>query len=133
MHIAIYTCGKPEPNMLKILPIIPFSISQKFYPLFLFYSHIITYYSHFVLLAFIVSGINSRETWTLYVLCCSYCVNVSDAYAYTSKIGSESHPYLSFNCLISCVTVCTDVNIKLLGILPIHHAYKHPIILKLCL
>ena len=32
---------KPEPNMLKILPIIPSSTSQKFYPLFLFYSHII--------------------------------------------------------------------------------------------
>ena len=41
---------KPEPNMLKILPIIPSSTSQKFYPLFLFYSHIITYYSHIILL-----------------------------------------------------------------------------------
>ena len=35
--------SKPEPNMLKILPIIPSSTSQKNYPLFLFYSHIITY------------------------------------------------------------------------------------------
>ena len=44
------TRGKPEPNMLKILPIIPSSTSQKFYPLILFYSHIITYYSHIILL-----------------------------------------------------------------------------------
>ena len=42
--------NKPEPNMLKILPIIPSSTSQKMYPLFLFYSHIITYYSHIMLL-----------------------------------------------------------------------------------
>ena len=42
--------SKPEPNMFKILPIIPSSTSQKFYPLFLFYSYIITYYSHIILL-----------------------------------------------------------------------------------
>ena len=35
--------------MLKILLIIPSSISQKIYPLFLFYSHIITYYSYIIL------------------------------------------------------------------------------------
>ena len=36
--------------MLKILPIIPSSTSQKIYQLFLFYSHIIAYYSHIILL-----------------------------------------------------------------------------------
>ena len=39
----------PEPNMLKTLPIIPSSTSQKIHPLFLFYVHIITYYSHIIL------------------------------------------------------------------------------------
>ena len=41
---------KPEPNMLKILSIIPSSASQKNYPLFVFYSRIITFYSHIILL-----------------------------------------------------------------------------------
>ena len=36
--------------MLKILPIIPSNTSQKIYQLFLFYSHIITYYSYIMLL-----------------------------------------------------------------------------------
>ena len=36
--------------MLKNLPIIPSRISQKFYPLFLIYSQIITYYSFIILL-----------------------------------------------------------------------------------
>ena len=36
---------KAEPIMLKNLPIILSRISQNFDPLFLFYSHIITYYS----------------------------------------------------------------------------------------
>ena len=40
---------KPEPNMLKVLAIIPSSTSQKTYPLFLFYSHVITYYSNIIL------------------------------------------------------------------------------------
>ena len=40
---------KPEPNMLKILPIIPSNTSQDVFLLFLFYSHIITYYSHVIL------------------------------------------------------------------------------------
>ena len=31
--------------MLLVLPIIPSRISHNFYPLFLFYSHVITYYS----------------------------------------------------------------------------------------
>ena len=36
--------------MLKNLPIIPSRTSQKFYPLFLIYSQIITYYSFIILL-----------------------------------------------------------------------------------
>ena len=36
---------KPEPIMLLVLPIILSGISHDFYPLFLFYSHAITYYS----------------------------------------------------------------------------------------
>ena len=40
---------KSEPNMFKILPIIPSRTSQKIYPLFFLYSHIIVYYSHFIL------------------------------------------------------------------------------------
>ena len=36
---------KPEPIMFLILPIIPSRNSHDFYPLFLFYSHAITYYS----------------------------------------------------------------------------------------
>ena len=43
---------RPEPNMLKILSIIPSSTSQKNYLLFLFYSQIITYYSHIILLLY---------------------------------------------------------------------------------
>ena len=35
--------AKPEPIMLLLLPIIPSRTSQNFYPLFLFYSHAITY------------------------------------------------------------------------------------------
>ena len=34
---------KPQPNMLKILPIILSITSQNIYPLFLFYSHFIFY------------------------------------------------------------------------------------------
>ena len=37
-----------EPIMLKNLPIIPSRTSQKFYPLFLIYSQIITYYSFII-------------------------------------------------------------------------------------
>ena len=51
--------------MLKILLIIPSSTFQKIYPLFLFYSHIITYYSHFVLFGFIVSGIDIQRNMDL--------------------------------------------------------------------
>ena len=52
------------PNMLKSLPIIPSSTSQKIYSLFLFYSHIITYYSYFILFISLFCVLTSRETWT---------------------------------------------------------------------
>ena len=45
-----HTKTKPETNMLKILPNIPSSTSQKIYALFLFYAHMITDYSHIILL-----------------------------------------------------------------------------------
>ena len=44
MYIMYYIV-RHEPIMLKNLPIIPSRTSQKFYPLFLIYSQIITYYS----------------------------------------------------------------------------------------
>ena len=50
MDVAkLATHTKPEPNMPKTLPIIPSSTFQKICPLFLFYFHIITYYSYFIL------------------------------------------------------------------------------------
>ena len=47
--------AKPEPNMLKILPIIPSSTSQKIYPLFIFCSHIL-YALFFQVLTFKKNG-----------------------------------------------------------------------------
>ena len=48
--LVLLASSKPEPNMLKVLPIIPYGTSQKYNPLLLFYSHIITYnYCHIVL------------------------------------------------------------------------------------
>ena len=46
------------------------------------------------------------------LFCCSCYVNVSDTHSdiHTSKIVNESHPHLSLNCLISCVTACTYFN-----------------------
>ena len=41
--------AKPEPIMLLVLPIIPSRNFHNFYPLFLFYSHAITYYSCYIL------------------------------------------------------------------------------------
>ena len=46
----IYELTRLEPIMLKNLPIIPSRTSQKFYPLFLIYSQIITYCSFIILL-----------------------------------------------------------------------------------
>ena len=46
---SLLSCVATGYNMLKIWPIIPSSTSQKIYPLFLFYSLIITYYSHIIL------------------------------------------------------------------------------------
>ena len=45
----VVAMAKPEPIMLSVLPIIPSRISHHFYPLFLFYSHVITYYSCYIL------------------------------------------------------------------------------------
>ena len=56
--------SKHERNILKTLPIIPSSTSQKIYPLFLFYSHVITYYSYFILFVLLFCVLTSRETWT---------------------------------------------------------------------
>ena len=49
-NIAIDGQIRLEPIMLKNLPIIPSRTSQKFYPLLLIYSQIITYYSFIILL-----------------------------------------------------------------------------------
>ena len=54
----------PEPNMLKILQITPSKTSQKIYPLFLFYSHIIVYYSLIILFALFIQVLTSKETQT---------------------------------------------------------------------
>ena len=48
--------------MVKTLPIIPSSTSQKIYLIFLFYSHIITYYSYFILFVLLFCVLTSRET-----------------------------------------------------------------------
>ena len=43
-------CVSLSPLYILVLPIIPYRISQKFYPLlFLIYSHAITYYSYIIL------------------------------------------------------------------------------------
>ena len=52
-----------EPIMLKNLPIIPSRTSQKFYPLFLIYSQIITYYSYIILLIYWVSKNNVQNAY----------------------------------------------------------------------
>ena len=74
MRVAEQVTVNPEPNMLKILPIIPFSTSQIMYP---FYSHIISYYSHIILYTLFFLVLTS-------VFCCSCCVNVSDEYKLVS-------------------------------------------------
>ena len=52
--------GRLEPIVLKNLPIIPSRTSQKFYPLFLIYSQIITYYSFSILLFYWVSKMMTK-------------------------------------------------------------------------
>ena len=57
---------RAEPNMLKILPIIPARTFQNFDPLFLFYSHIITYVLFLLILVnFIVSVIMMSTIHTM--------------------------------------------------------------------
>ena len=51
MEMSIGNETKPEPNTdAQILSFIPSITYQKIYPLFLFYSHIIIYYSYTILL-----------------------------------------------------------------------------------
>ena len=59
-----YMDTKPEPNILKILPIIPSGTSQKTKYYFLFSYHI-THYSHFILFALLFCILRFRETRTL--------------------------------------------------------------------
>ena len=47
--VTVKVIVRLEPIMLKNLPIIPSRTSQKFYPLFLIYSQIITYYFFIIL------------------------------------------------------------------------------------
>ena len=88
----------------------------KNYPLFLFYSHIVnyiaSYYSHVILCAFIVSGIDIL----LQLLCkFQWCIQLH----ISKMVIGQQKPSLQFlNWLISHVT---------------HHAFERPIILKLCL
>ena len=62
MHRVTTIIRSDEPNMLKNLPIIPSWTSQNFHPLFLFYSHIITY-SFIILLIYILSMIIILLYW----------------------------------------------------------------------
>ena len=57
---------RAEPNMLKILPIIPSQTSQNFDLLFLFYSHIITYYSYLFLYFYCIGDDNVHNTHSDY-------------------------------------------------------------------
>ena len=56
MIVSYAAVNKPEPIVLKILPIIPSSTSQKFHR---FYSQIISYYSHIILLPFLFQVVTS--------------------------------------------------------------------------
>ena len=81
-----FDLGKLEPNMLKILSVIPSRTSPKItqYSYFIL-THINTYYSHTVLYAFLFQVLTFREMCTELMhnlFCCSYCVNVSGAYTY---------------------------------------------------
>ena len=48
--------------MLKILPIIPSRTSQNFDPLFLFYSHIITYVLFLLILVIFIASVITMST-----------------------------------------------------------------------
>ena len=50
---------KPEPNMLKTLPIIASSTS---YQVFLCYLYVITYYSYLAIYVLLFQALTSRET-----------------------------------------------------------------------
>ena len=55
-----------DPNILKFLPIIPFGTSQIFDPIYLFYCHIITYYSSLFLYFYCIGDNNVHNTHTDY-------------------------------------------------------------------
>ena len=116
----------PGPNMLKILPIsYYFQHFPESYPLVSSCFHIITCYSHIILYTLLFQVLTSRETWTWYILCCSYCVYISVMYMQTynaSNMVSESHPCLSLNS-----------SLMLPLILILSRACEHPKFLKLCL
>ena len=91
----------------KFLLIIPSSTSQKFYPLFYFYSHnfIITYYSHIILFALLFQVLSFRETQTWYIFCYSYCVNNSDInYIHTVLPQFMARAFISFQQLFTLAT-----------------------------
>ena len=86
--------------------IIPSSTSQKIYPLFLFYSHIITYYFHIILCALFLQVLISRKTLTWHIIfCCNYCVNDSGwLICMISKMINESYPHLASSLMSLFVT-----------------------------
>ena len=61
---------KPEPNMLKTLPIIaiPSSTSQKFTHYSYFILILLPIYSYFILFVLLFCVLTSRETWTLCII-----------------------------------------------------------------
>ena len=89
---------KPDPNMLKILPIIPSSTTKKLpIILILFSYHYLLFPYYFFTLMFQVHIDIKRKKKLIcsYQLYCrySYCANCSD----TSKMVNESHPRLFLN------------------------------------
>ena len=56
-----------EPNILKDLTIIPSWTSQKFYPLFLFYSQSTTNYSFYFIVSVITSQCRSDYNYIIYI------------------------------------------------------------------
>ena len=119
----------PEPNMLKISPIIPSSTSQKF-----------THYSYFILILLSVILIlffmlycfrywhPERHGLDAYFIVA--IVQISVMYIHIrSKIVNESHPCLSLysSLMLSLILVFNSYWLFL------NYACEHPIILKLCL
>ena len=73
MQQVVKAASKAEPNMLKILTIIPSNTSKKFYSLFLFYSHIIIPILFFYIN---LSGMYwhlEKQELDMYWFCCMLC------------------------------------------------------------